>query len=391
MRLSAHLVIVVVVLTGVLGDCAAGQAVPRRKVYFEPPRTVSVDVGLAESSPEGLFGGWLRGALLRRFPALVSVSLFAESISRSDGRGVVRTILRGVELAGPAKELARAARWSQRLVESRAVDVVWTVRLFEGPADALGEGSPAMSVEALGRDTAEELSASLLSRGAVETHRAEFSGRACSDLRVLALQPATYLKSWRWVRLPSGDLAVPELGTLHEGLQGWMALGLLPGGKEMVVAADLGLGVLERPLARREIVLPDGRPRWVDLPAMSTTRWTVDELVLGVDETGFIVKGFPSPGRPEGKGARTRRWLLVDLEVIPPSPATVLGAVLGVDRGQGLAFVRGLGEQDCQPGQSVRFLREGRVVGRGEILEIVGRLVTVRVDGGRVRRGDTLR
>ena len=124
---------------------------------------------------------------------------------------------------------------------------------------------------------------------------------------------------------------------------------------------------------------------------MSTSRWSVDELVLGVDEIGFVVKGFPSPGRPEGRGARTRRWLLVTLEVVSPPPATLLGGVLGVDREQGLAFVRGLGSQECQPGQTVRFLREGRVVGRGVILEIMGQLVTVRVDEGAVRRGDAVR
>ncbi len=388
MKRSAPFFVAVALFAVTLAGPVLGQVAPRRKVYFGPPETTTTE---ASSDPAGLFGGWLRGALLRRFPALVSVNLFSESVRRSDGRGVVRTTRRGVELVGPTKELSRAAQWSLQLVESRAIDVVWTVRLFQGPVDALGETSPTMSVEALGRDAAEDLSAALLRRGVVETHRARFSGKTCTDLRVLALEPLSYVKSWRWATLPSGDLAVPEVGTIHEGLQGWLALALLPGGKEMAVTADLGLGVLERPLARREVVLADGRPRWIDLPAMGTSRWSVDELVLGVDEIGFVVKGFPSPGRPEGRGARTRRWLLVELEVVSPPPATLLGGVLGVDRDQGLAFVRGLGDQECQPGQTVRFLRDGRVVGRGEILEIMGQLVTVRVGGGAVRRGDALR
>ncbi|HGY92415.1 MAG TPA: hypothetical protein ENK43_14700 [Planctomycetes bacterium] len=384
-------VFVPLVALWLLSGWAHSQTTPRRKVFFGPPEATAAEAVSTPSSPDGLFGEWLRGALLRRFPALVSVNLFTEAVSRSDGHGVVRTTRRGVELVGPTKDLARAARWSLQLVESRAVDVVWTLRLFQGPADALGETSLGMSVEALGRDAVDDLAAALLRRGVVETHQARFSGKACTDLRVLALEPVSYVKSWRWERLPSGDLAVPEVGTIHEGLQGWLALALLPGGKEMAVTADLGLGILERPLARRRVVLEDERPRWIDLPAMSTSRWSVDELVLGVDEIGFVVKGFPSPGRPEGRGARTRRWLLVTLEVVSPPPVTLLGGVLGVDREQGLAFVRGLGSQECQPGQTVRFLREARVVGRGEILEIMGQLVTVRVDEGAVRRGDAVR
>lgn len=332
---------------------------------------------------------WLRDELPERFPGLESVDLVESRFRRDAGHGAVVTRRSELELRGKIESLRPAADYVDELLSLRRVRVNLAGRYLVRPRRP-GERWE-QQVELLDLAALQAVEDELRVGGAREFARLEF------DLQDLRSRHCKRLDELRFVRrhqveeLAEGQVVVPVLGSVFEGVQGSASAFLLPGARELALALDLGLGVIVRPVPKREVELL-GKRHEIMIPEVATRRFRNDRILIGPDDVALVVRGLPFPGSdgPE-REAREELVLLVNVEIEPLPRRLQLGRVLGFDDQQDIAFARIAPEAEIHPGMRLAVTRNNRLVGRVEVLELLDQVMTLRPLEGHPQRHDELR
>lgn len=353
-------------------------------------QSVADEAPVDETEPRSSFlVDWLRAELPERFGGLDSVELVETRLRRDGGRGIVETRRRELELRGKVADLKAAAVFVDELLALRRVRIHVVGRFLVRPKLA-GESWEGR-VQLLDLAALKALEDELVESSAREFNRLDFDLVELDRRYEKKLDELRFVRRYEVARLEDGEVVLPVLGSVFEGAQGSAAGFLLPGARQLALALDLGLGVLVRPVPKREVELLGNRHEVLE-PELATRRWRNERILLGPDDVGLVVRGLPFPGS-EGteREAREELVLVVNVEIEPLPRRTRIGRILGRDADQNIAFARVAPDADVHPGMRLALTRNNRLVGRVEVLEVLGSAMTLRPLEGRPQRHDELR
>lgn len=358
----------------------------RLRVPFEPLTPASLDdQGRISIDRPSFLVDWLRQDLPKRFPGIDKVELVETILSRDTGKELIASTSRDLEILGDLQALGDASKWLSELLALRDVKIQMDCRFVKR---TIASNLPVKTrVELLDGKAVAQLLASFDK----PERQLTFSLTNGRHDRRRDLETRKFLRQVRVEKLESGEIVVPEIKTAYEGFQGRSAALLLPGARELIVDCDFGLGMIARPVPFKNFELL-GRNYRIESPEVVSVRWTSDRIVLGPEEVGFRVSGIVLPYSADSESTpQTTLDILVQLHVEPSKKRFILGRVIGFDESQGLAFSRVNNSVNLQPGRRLSVTRKGRVVGRVEVVEIVGGMTTLRPIKGKIARGDEIR
>ena len=341
---------------------------------------------------EGFLLAFLRRELPERFPGVLAVETIERIESRNAESGRVTLRERLLEIRGEIKSLEPAAEFTERLLALRSTDLTASFYVFSLPSDGSPLGEARVSLldsKAFGRRLAEARDAA----GSMEHETITINAGSGEDARRSRLRPHRYIRKQIVEDVMGESVVVPEIATAYDGIQARFTGILMPQGRILATASQVGVGVLAEPIATKREAVGDGtEPRIVHEPRINAVQWASERIKLDADDVGYVVDRLVYPGVVEAEGSAVRELVIlcrIEIESLPPH--SLAGVVLGYDDKLRVAFVRSLDGSDSQPGQGLTFSRNGKSVGRGEVVEVIGGIMTIAVRSGRVRRGDEVR
>ncbi|MEW6741502.1 MAG: hypothetical protein AB1486_01985 [Planctomycetota bacterium] len=204
----------------------------------------------------------------------------------------------------------------------------------------------------------------------------------------------TFLRDGALVVTQSGQtIADPVIGTLEEGIK----IECCPIIRQDVRSVDLELrfetSKLKRPVSTHTTKLKGWDDEvTLDLPEVIKTEWSSDEIALGPEDAGFVVRGLevPREGPSESTGRRPLE-ILCRIAIEIPKDEEPLGEVLYRDAASGKLGVRWPGfDRDTVP-DLISILRDGKTVGTARCLERAGDIFILELTGGEAKVGDRVK
>jgi len=339
---------------------------------------------------------WLLAYMREALPELDDVLIVDVATGRTRGGPPTTSVERSIVVTGPTAVVESALQLLDEYSERIRIPVELDCRVFLRGA---GEQLEALSVEVLDEATFTQRVRLAERRGRLICHEITVA-TAHQPAQFASAKQLAYIQDFKLETVPGTEgpavIADPVIGVITEGIAVSLTpLALDPSGEILDIAGTVELVKLQRPLADHELDIGTGHPVTIQLPELSKVRWSSEELSLGRGDTGFQVKNLQFTDWDEDGKALTRTLeILVHAKLVMPRSAGTphIGQVIGFDPLTRLAFVRpnsSVAMGDVRP--HFTFLREGKAVAEGTLVETQPTMLMILVEKGEVRAEDKVR